>query len=762
MGKSKDFRNLRCNIECCDEKFLVARDYENHMRGSPHNRLKGTCFICGIFDESSRIDWKHRASCLRSMYRQSTGPKARYNTIKHVTTCCGVKFDKLHEYEKHLDEQHGNNGKCFICKEFDESKVIDYGHRIECFDKNWKESRFAGGKARYNRMLIDRTCCGITFARVCDYENHLREAHGTELTDGKCFICSDHDESSWINYDHRISCARRHFRCDDKDSTGDVKRYRKMAFYLECCNIALTNTRDLERHFRHNHSDGVVWTYDKCFLCKDQDELLTIDYDHRIECLLSRLQETGDYPSNLKYDETHDVWIDCSVVENTVHNSELYLNCKDCHEWLESKKPDERKFVSELPESIYEDFENFPENVTLSNNFELDKKCGIEAKWLILFEDEKYKFYHLMIRQQVWEDFCERCKGMEIYFSPYWCLCSGGNLTVTDYIHRHMIVAVDKSFDITKLVHGLRDWCDEKFKNRGSQSRLIKSYHHLMSAIKYVSNRSSQCDAEDMTKDAIAEFKQCGNFNSKGRKKKKKTGNCHFYINRQILPCSLNVMSFFNVAGIQAMANIKYGSISATSKLKNINGIEKMKFVRLRHLNVIRNHGIPQLKPLEHSVDYTDKRLELGPIEPGKTNIVRCFREIDSDELKYHMGHYYDNDVSYRMCNEVAARNGAIMFNFAMQSIYELNNQQKEILTQLQILIGKIDKMNKDHTMEKEALIAKIDKMKKYHILEKKMLIAKITKMEKCHIMEKKLIQQQYNVISEKLSDILLTNRSTE
>jgi flagellar capping protein FliD len=163
-------------------------------------------------------------------------------------------------------------------------------------------------------------------------------------------------------------------------------------------------------------------------------------------------------------------------------------------------------------------------------------------------------------------------------------------------------------------------------------------------------------------------------------------------------------MSFFNTTGIQSMANIKYGSIAATGTLKGIPDIQKKKSVYVSQLNVIRNHIIPQLKPLQHVHTFTNTRLELGPSECGKANIVRCFQEVEG-----HFEKYFTNEESFRFCNELASKNGIVMFNLAMSSIYQLSNQQKEILKQLGILVAQIEKIRRENEEEKRMLKQQYD-----------------------------------------------------
>lgn len=110
-------------------------------------------------------------------------------------------------------------------------------------------------------------------------------------------------------------------------------------------------------------------------------------------------------------------------------------------------------------------------------------------------------------------------------------------------------------------------------------------------------------------------------------------------------------------------------------------GISRMSDVKLSDMNVVENHIIPIVHNLSHSLEYTDMRLELGQTACKTGYIVRCFKGQG-------LGH---NEYSVEECNKIAADNGSVMYNVAMNSIYKLNEGQRDILKR----VGELVEQNK-------------------------------------------------------------------
>lgn len=665
MGKSSNFFNLSCHITCHGQLFKTVREYRDH-KICTHRLKRGVCFICETFKLTRGNTHEHRRECLLKHSIPMVGPKIKFELLHYDGECCNLIFGRMKAYEEHWNANHrtANDNTCFICHEVDESSCIDYNHRMECFERNLKLSS-PGLKREYFRLTIDRRCCNETFARVSEYENHLRKVHDIGKTN-LCYICNAFDETRGINYDHRTNCAMTYFRNDYRKCIGNRDRYRRIKFSYECCGVVYTRTDKLEMHIRESHGD-LIWKYGFCFLCNEYSENEYINYDHRLDCLWKKLEKSEPHNRVLKYEEEHRVYVDCSDVKYQLDRIDKYLNCEECHEWLSNRTSDARIYRKALSATIYDDYTNFPDALKLKNNLELDEYCGLDSRWLVLFGERKYKYYHIMIRHQAWNNFLKRAQGLNIYYTPYWCLCTGGGVGVK-YLHRHMILVTYEN--ITNLINDLND---ESVVRCSSQYREIETYKQLVSTIHYVCNRSSMCRGAEV--EAV----------NKKQKTSNKDCNCHCYINRPIIPHSLYVMSFFNVDGIQTMGNIKYGSASTTDILKFINGIENMDCVELWRLSPLENHIIPVVHGLKFCPYYTDKRLEMGPTSCGESSIVRCFETLG-----------FVDPRTFAACNAASAENGAVMFNVATKSIFKLTLTQKEILSRVGVMQTEIEKLQQE------------------------------------------------------------------
>jgi hypothetical protein len=392
-----------------------------------------------------------------------------------------------------------------------------------------------------------------------------------------------------------------------------------------------------------------------------------IHYDHRILCLHKRLRDKScDGIQELAFDAEHKVYIDqTKSVKYELNRASMYLNCKNCDDWYRNQASEDIViFEDELPGSFYDPILSvFPPDANLNNVLGLDLRCGIDAEWLSLYSvkysegEVPYKFYHISIRHQVWENFLERIAGMDVYFLPYWCLCDSGRPDASE-IHRHMIIVT--RFEGTDITRGLKD-SKGNGQKLASFSILIDSYKHLMSVINYVCDYRSQCTLSDPKKNKRRKHRGGGTF-----------GRNHFYVGKNIIPrpCSTFVMSFFHPDGIQAMCNINYASASVTDTLCNVSGISRMSDVKLSDMNVVENHIIPIVHNVSHSLEYTNMRLELGPTACKTGYIVRCFMGSGPGHTEYTVEEF----------NKRAADNGSVMYNVAMSSIYKLNEGQRDIL----------------------------------------------------------------------------------
>lgn len=668
MGLSRDFGNLVVNIVCCSLNLKCMRDYIKHKYAN-HNIAPHHCPICETF-EGRKINYEHRRECIKiKMAPSFVGQRAVYMKCEIENVCCDIKFSKLDDLVEHLKVSHTTDtilGKCVMCNDFDESaRVIDYDHRLECYRANF-EIRNCGQRVEYERIQINRECCDKKFTNVKLYEEHLREVHIEKFPKSECFICKKKDESRGIDYNHRIDCAKSKFCKRTKDGDLNMERYRKMKFTFECCGKVYKKSLWLEHHRRNVHSEDLIWNYDKCFMC-DVDESESIDYTHRIDCLYKFLRSEHHVQQNLALDTKHNVFIDqTKSVSAELDRAHMYLNCEECHEWLQEPMEYPRLFEDELPELFYDDMqETFPPGITLLNNIKFDDKCGIDARCLTLFDLRDvtgYQFFHISVRYLVWSSFLERIENMNIFFTRYYCVCNGGRTKDLKKFHRHMLIATNEN--INDITRGLKD-DNGKGVRYASFGLHIKTYKRLVNTVHYLTHEQSQCKLEDSKKESKRDV-----YSSRKRRRGG-NGKNHFFIGTSVIPHGTLATSFFNVCGIQAVCDIMFGSLSVTDTLKYIVGIEHMHSVKLSDLNTLKNHAIPLKYNLRHSMVYTDMRLELGPSACNTGNIVRCFAECP-DAI--------DPGNDFEKYNRYAMSIGAMMFNVAMNSIYKLSDSQREVL----------------------------------------------------------------------------------
>lgn len=705
-GNKDRYRQMTFEIECCGEIWKNPKEFETHRRGVSHEIPKTKCFVCEEVDESMIIDYDHRWECLRNLKAKcvEVGNKNRYRQMKFEIECCGEIWKNPKELENHRRgiSHEIPKTRCFVCDEFDESFVIDYDHRYECIksltsieivccDVKWKslitlaehrrdkhqipkgvccicgeiespdflhlqmclknEKSIGGNFGLYADIKANRKCCEIQIEKLSEFELHLIEAHALPknscIVCGKLSACYDHRRKCWLAF-----CGRK--------KNGNVKRYRKLNVNIKCCGFGLGNVSDVETHMIWSHKAPTHL----CFMCEEFDESLTIDCNHRFKCFMEYQRRLNPEARQLIYDAEHDVYIDQTQIKTTANISkDLYLNCEECDDWSkvgwsEINRNTMHMFIDDYPCTIWEDMYPTIDNPLqeLPNRIEFDEHCGIDARWLILFGTGNYKFYHVMIRQQVWISFCTVVYKKGYYFLPYWCLCNGGDESTTNKVHRHMIVATKEP--IENIVHSLKDWYVGKTFERGSQSKEIKTYGHLMNVIRYVSNRESHCRGVDLEAAEIAQPQEAPT-------KRRKLGISHFYIAKPIIPCSLYMMSLLHEDGLATMSNILYGGVGIIDAIADVPNLKDLKNVTFNLFTNIRGHVIPL--NMTHSTTHTKYHIELG--NHIDKRIIRCY--IPSDQI---------------FNNQFANVQGSLLMEVALQSSHKLTTKQRAIA----IRVGKV------------------------------------------------------------------------
>ena len=140
------------------------------------------------------------------------------------------------------------------------------------------------------------------------------------------------------------------------------------------------------------------------------------------------------------------------------------------------------------------------------NKFEFDEKSGLEAFWVKVFYcNSGVRAYHVSIKYQLWSQFLNFLAENRdnIFYLPYWCLCSGGNEH-----HRYMNMYTMKrnNGEIMKGWRKIQSVTTSNGKHHYKFLKLIKNCQHLFNTIAYVSNDASQCSSEISKMNGVNEY----------------------------------------------------------------------------------------------------------------------------------------------------------------------------------------------------------------------------------------------------------------
>ena len=606
---------------------------------------------------------------------------SKLNVYKHFLARC-EKIIECHqcaeqllpkELRNHLQRQHGLKLSCICpwCLQFNyknnSDELQNATHRMECLRSLTEQHRKSLKK--FKKQLKCRFCAQKFLPS--NAIEHVQTCHPLAVTShiGKCLLCasSDCNTEGCIPklYGRRKNCS-------------DIYRKHKSQYTttIKCvkCSERMAPA-DYVHHINEMHAVSVFL----CPWCEQRDETEDIDYNHRLDCMKKFVNANAEINNQkLKLCTKTDTFYDVS--DNIGEcSSELYLNCQDCDNWRREQGRIQKT------DGIYENIEVSPEtleelrlvrkssstrNVMAQNEIEFLSSCGIETIWFAIFQSDQYKFYHIMVQRDLWDTFSQIARNeKEIIFLPYWCLCNGGSMG----IHRHMMICVRKMFNTKAFFRQFRS------SKRQFTTKFVNDDNYFMNAIHYVSNKSSICQKIDLDSPKTTTTR----------------GNCHYYINKPIMPHSRMMMALLLNNGLMVMSTTIAGHkkiaetiLSFPDESGEIQETVKNGYIHLQYIHAVREHIVPIKNNFKFVKEVTNYKLALG------NNAYRCYEKI--------------NDISSPMqvveFNKFRANEGSMMFDFARNSFHKLTRTQKDILEVGYTLKNQMDILSQELTDLKEKL----------------------------------------------------------
>jgi hypothetical protein len=273
-------------------------------------------------------------------------------------------------------------------------------HRMQCLKKliNRKQNVI-----KFHKKLQCRYCHESRLPR--NMQEHVQTCHIDEVK--QCVFCGADDACDW-------SCVG--IRVNQKYSLELKKKYqgkcKNLTMLVECreCDAKILSIK-YGYHVKSVHAHDEF----KCIWCNTQDESLEIDYVHRLECMMSWYEnhrEMKNHEEILIPDRN--VFANVSKNASDGRSSKLFLNCKECDDWYHEGPDASVLYSDELPDGFTDPIDNaegvvenimnslkIHDDIMVSNEIEFISESGLDARWIALYLSGKYKFYHTMIRQQV-------------------------------------------------------------------------------------------------------------------------------------------------------------------------------------------------------------------------------------------------------------------------------------------------------------------------------------------------------------------------
>jgi hypothetical protein len=305
-------------------------------------------------------------------------------------------------YRRHLVDEHGYNLKniCPWCLKFsyennnEELKMAT--HRMQCLTKLISRKQDV---IEFRKKLQCRYCNESLLPR--NMSEHVETCHVDEAQ--QCIFCGA-GVCDWSCVGMR---SDRKFSCELKKKYQD--KCKKLTMLVECreCDAKILPLK-YGYHVKGVHAHNEF----RCIWCNTNDESLEIDYVHRIECMMSWYEHHREMknPEEILLPERN---IFANVAINDCTSSRLFLNCEECDTWYRGG-PDASVYTAELPDGFTDPIDNTEgivekimtslknhDDIMVSNEIEFIPESGLDARWIALYLSGKMKFYHLMIRQQV-------------------------------------------------------------------------------------------------------------------------------------------------------------------------------------------------------------------------------------------------------------------------------------------------------------------------------------------------------------------------
>lgn len=272
-------------------------------------------------------------------------------------------------------------------------------HRMQCLKKliNHKQ-----GVIKFCKKLQCRYCNESRLPR--NMQEHVQTCH---IDTKQCIFCGDDDACDWSCVGVRVN--QKYSLELKKKYQGKCKNLTMLVECRECEEKILPMKYGYHMKLAHSHDEF------KCIWCTVCDETIEIDYVHRLECMMKWYEnhrEMKNHEEILLADRN--VFANVSKNPSDGRSSKLFLNCKECNDWYHDGPDASLPYSDELPDGFTDPINNTEgvvdkimnslkshDDIMVSNEIEFIPESGLDARWIALYLSGKYKFYHLMIRQQV-------------------------------------------------------------------------------------------------------------------------------------------------------------------------------------------------------------------------------------------------------------------------------------------------------------------------------------------------------------------------